>query len=161
MTALSLKRRLPAPNVAGAIAASAAVAWLCERALSGWGRALSDAAALGRAFFLALLWSVVLLNARGVAQFILRPWRSHRYYGFFLIELAGVLAALYMTVRAALEGGAGWLSLGVRLLVGWGVLALIAPLLISKRPVPEVVGQIPVWVWVGLCAWLFETWVMR
>ena len=42
-----------------------------------------------------LLWVVVVLNSRGVARLILRPWRKIRTYGFWLIGLTAVLTVLF------------------------------------------------------------------
>ena len=49
---------------------------------------------------LPLIWIIVILNSRGVAKLILRPWRKVRNYGFWLI---GVSAALVMLFDLALE----------------------------------------------------------
>ena len=42
-----------------------------------------------------LLWVVAVLNSRGVARLILRPWRKIRAYGFWLIGLTAVLTMLF------------------------------------------------------------------
>jgi uncharacterized membrane protein len=42
-----------------------------------------------------LLWLVVILNCRGVARLILRPWRKLRTYGFRVIGLTMLLAVLF------------------------------------------------------------------
>lgn len=47
-----------------------------------------------------LLWILVILNSRGVARLILRPWRKMRTYGFWLI---GITAVLAMLLDAAME----------------------------------------------------------
>ncbi len=41
-----------------------------------------------------LLWVVAVLNSRGVARLILRPWRKIRAYGFWLIGLTALLTML-------------------------------------------------------------------
>lgn len=41
------------------------------------------------------LWIIAILNARGVARLILRPWRKLRNYGFWLIGLTVVLTVLF------------------------------------------------------------------
>jgi len=42
-----------------------------------------------------MIWVVVLLNARGVARLILRPWRKAVNYGIWSVSLSGLLAALF------------------------------------------------------------------
>jgi uncharacterized membrane protein len=42
-----------------------------------------------------LLWIVVVLNSRGVARLILRPWRKTRTYGFWLMGLTAVLVVAF------------------------------------------------------------------
>jgi uncharacterized membrane protein len=42
-----------------------------------------------------LIWIVVVLNSRGTARLILRPWRKTKTYGFWLIGLATVLTMLF------------------------------------------------------------------
>lgn len=44
-----------------------------------------------------LLWIIAVLNSRGVARLILRPYRKLRSYGFWLIALTVVLTVLFDT----------------------------------------------------------------
>ncbi len=46
------------------------------------------------------LWIIVVLNSRGVARLILRPWRKLKNYGFWLI---GITTALVVLFDLALE----------------------------------------------------------
>ena len=69
-----------------------------------------------------LLWVIVVLNSRGVARLILRPWRKLRNYGFWLI---GITAALTVLFDVALEPFAAvvkhyWLWDPTRLPLTWG-----------------------------------------
>ena len=41
------------------------------------------------------LWIIAILNSRGVARLILRPWRKIRTYGFWLIGITAVLTVLF------------------------------------------------------------------
>ncbi len=41
------------------------------------------------------VWIIVLLNARGVARLILKPWRKIKNYGFWVIGLAAALVVLF------------------------------------------------------------------
>lgn len=98
-----------------------------------------------------LLWIVVILNSRGVARLILRPWRKLRSYGFWLIGMTAALTALF---DVALEPFASavkhyWLWDPTRLPVTWGgapvtsflgwlltallILAFATPAMIDKR----------------------------
>jgi len=101
-----------------------------------------------------LLWIVAVLNSRGVARLILRPWRKLRAYGFWLIGLTVVLTVLF---DAALEPFAVvvkhyWLWQPTRIPFTWGgapvtnflgwlittllIMAFAAPALIDKRARP-------------------------
>ena len=99
-----------------------------------------------------LVWVVAILNSRGVARLVLRPWRKTRAYGFWLIGLTAVLTMLFnlafdpfasrvkhywfwqpMKFPLAWQGAPpvnflGWLV--VTLLV----LAFVTPMLINKQP---------------------------
>jgi uncharacterized membrane protein len=115
-----------------------------------------------------LIWIVAVLNSRGVARLILRPWRKMRAYGFWLI---GLTATLTMLFDCALEPFAAhakhywvWPSAGLSLMpqgaplsnsVGWFlvtvlILAFATPVLInkqlSKRRMPDFH---PLAVWLG------------
>ncbi len=97
------------------------------------------------------LWVMAILNSRGVARLILRPWRKLRSYGFWLI---GVTAALTLLFDVALEPFATtvkhyWVWHPTRLPMTWGgapmtnffgwaltallILAFATPALIDKR----------------------------
>jgi uncharacterized membrane protein len=120
-----------------------------------------------------LLWIVVILNSRGVARLILRPWRKIRTYGFWLIGLTALLTMLF---DCALEPFAAhtkhywlWSAKSLSLMphgappansVGWFlvtvlILAFATPAMInkqlSKRSVPDFQ---PLAVWLG-CILLF------
>lgn len=123
-----------------------------------------------------LLWIVAVLNSRGVARLILRPWRKLRAYGFWLIGLTAVLTVLF---DAALEPFASgvkryWLWQPTRLPftlggapvtnpLGWLlttllILAFATPVLIDKRarPVQRPPDYHPLCVWL-LALLLFLT----
>jgi uncharacterized membrane protein len=115
-----------------------------------------------------LLWIVAVLNSRGVARLVLRPWRKMRTYGFWLI---GLTALFTMFFDCALEPFAAyskhywiWMTAGYSLTphgapvsnsVGWFIipvlmLAFATPVLInkqlSKRSAPDFH---PLAVWLG------------
>lgn len=101
-----------------------------------------------------MLWVAVVLNSRGVARLILRPWRKLRAYGFWLIGLTVILTVL---LAAALEPFASavkrywfweptrlpftWAGAPITSFLGWFVVTLLimafaAPPLIDKRARP-------------------------
>jgi uncharacterized membrane protein len=99
-----------------------------------------------------LIWVLAVLNSRGVARLILRPWRKIGAYGFWLM---GLTAALTLLFDFALEPFASWVKhywlwtptkfpvtwQGVPLsnFLGWAAVSsliavAIAPALINKQP---------------------------
>ena len=101
---------------------------------------------------LPALWIIAILNSRGVARLILRPWRKIRTYGFWLV---GLTAALTVLFDVGLEPFAArvkhfwiwqptrfpftWHSAPLVNFLGWLVttlliLAFATPALINKQP---------------------------
>lgn len=99
-----------------------------------------------------LIWVVVVLNSRGVARLILRPWRKVNAYGFWLM---GVTAGLTLLFDFAFEPFASlvkhywlwkqtkfpinWAGVPPSNFLGWAALSVllalvIAPALINKQP---------------------------
>ncbi len=99
-----------------------------------------------------LIWILAVLNARGVARLILRPWRKVSAYGFWLI---GTTAALTLLFDFALEPFASrvkhywlwtptkfplaWQGTPVSDFLAWAAVSVlisvvIAPALINKQP---------------------------
>jgi uncharacterized membrane protein len=103
-----------------------------------------------------LLWIVVVLNSRGVARLILRPWRKIKTYGFWVIGITGALAMLFdfalepfasrakhywlwMPGNPALKFIPAWFGVPLVNFFSWGIvtaliLAFITPALIKKQP---------------------------
>jgi uncharacterized membrane protein len=98
------------------------------------------------------IWVLAVLNSRGVARLILRPWRKISAYGFWLM---GVTAALTLLFDFALEPFASriknywlwtptkfpvtWQGAPVSNFLAWAAMSLllavvIAPALINKQP---------------------------
>jgi len=96
-----------------------------------------------------LIWVVVVLNSRGVARMILRPWRKFRDYGLRVIGLTTILSVL---LDAAMEPYASqvrhywiwepmrvnWLGVLLSNSLGWLLTALLilafaTAVLIDKR----------------------------
>ncbi|HSY74628.1 MAG TPA: carotenoid biosynthesis protein [Dongiaceae bacterium] len=115
-----------------------------------------------------LVWVVAILNSRGTARLILRPWRKTRSYGFCLM---GLTAALTMLFALAFDPFASrikhyWLWSPIRFAITWQgaplvnfsswgivtllILVLVTPALInkqlSKRRSPDFH---PLCVWLG------------
>jgi uncharacterized membrane protein len=115
-----------------------------------------------------LLWIVAVLNSRGVARLILRPWRKTKTYGFWLI---GAASALVLLFDLALDPFASrvrhywlweptkfpvtWQGAPLANFLSWGfvtllILAFATPALVKKRP-----GQrsspdfFPLGIWLG------------
>lgn len=103
-TLMSLSRQLPGQNVILA----ALVIGLIGGIIHGVGAAtaipfgpFSYITNAGPKFFGVLawpvpaIWIIAILNSRGVARLILRPWRKLRNYGFWLIGLTAALTVLF------------------------------------------------------------------
>lgn len=176
-TLVALTRQLPAQNVLLAAVITALIGGLAHslgaKAGLPFGPLLFGSEAGLKLFdtlpwIMPLLWVVAVLNSRGVARLVLRPWRKMRTYGFWLM---GLTALFTMVLDCALEPFATrikhywiWPTGGYSLtpqgapasnLVGWFVvtlliLAFVTPVLInkqlSKRSTPEFH---PLAVWLG------------
>jgi uncharacterized membrane protein len=116
-----------------------------------------------------LIWVLAVLNSRGVARLILRPWRKVSGYGFWLI---GMTAALTLLFDFALEPFAArvkhywlwkqtkipvtWDGVPVWNFLGWAAVTVlialvIAPALINKQPGKRNTPDFhPFAIWLGL-----------
>lgn len=123
-----------------------------------------------------LLWVVILLNCRGVARLILRPWRKISGYGFRVIALTCLLVALFALAlepfatrvhrfwiwRVAGDSvnwfGTPWVNF-----LGWAATALLLlvatiPWLINKQPGKRRPPDFhPLFVWLALNLFLAAT----
>jgi uncharacterized membrane protein len=176
-TLTALVRQLPAQNVllvAAMIAGIGSAAQVATvKAGIPFGPILFGPAAGWKLFgtlpwIMPLLWVVMVLNSRGVARLVLRPWRKTRAYGFWLM---GFTALFTMLLDCALEPFAThlkhywiWTANGFSLTpqggpvsnpVGWFIVTLLmlafaTPALInkqlSKRSSPDLH---PLAVWLG------------
>jgi uncharacterized membrane protein len=115
-----------------------------------------------------LLWPVAILSSRGVARLILRPWRKTKTYGFRLIGLAAVLAALFEftfepfasrvkhywywepTNLSVTWQGAPLVDFFSWMVVTGLILSFITPVLINKKPrQPSRPDFFPLGIWLG------------
>jgi uncharacterized membrane protein len=176
-TLVALSRQLPPQNVllaAGGIALIGGAAHVMGATMSFPFGPFIFGDSLGPKIFntlpwaIPLLWVVTILNSRGVARLILRPWRKTRTYGFRVI---GLTAALTMLLDFAFEPFASrvkhywlweptkfplaWQGAPLSNFLGWAVvslliLAFVTPVLIRKRPVPKRPPDFhPLGVWLG------------
>ena len=114
-----------------------------------------------------MLWAIAILNSRGVARLMLRPWRRVKNYGFLLM---GLTAALALVFDFALEPFARdkhlWLWQPTKISVTWFgasplsflgwvfvtgiILAVVMPYLIRKQPGnPSAPDYAPLALWLG------------
>jgi uncharacterized membrane protein len=176
-TLTALARRLPAQNVLLAAFLTALIgsaAHFCgvktgiPFGLFMFGPAAGAKFAGPLPWIMPLFWVVAVLNSRGVARLVLRPWRKMRTYGFWLMGLTAMFTMLF---DCALEPFAThgkhywiWMSTGLTVtsqgspvsnLVGWFIVTLLilaftTPVLInkqlSKRSAPDLH---PLVVWLG------------
>jgi uncharacterized membrane protein len=176
-TMASLARHLPFQNVlfaATVIGLSGGAAnWLGWETGIPFG-AVTPSSNLGPRLFhtvpwvMPAIWILAILNSRGVARLILRPWRKLHAYGFWLI---GVTTALTVLFDLALEPFASqvnhywfweptkspltWQGTPLVNFLGWLVvtlliLAFVTPMLINKHPLHRRPPDFhPLAVWLG------------
>lgn len=157
-TLLALARQLPGQNVllaavivgmiggvAHTVGAKTAVPF-GPISFTGAGPQLFDVLPLA----VPALWIIVVLNSRGVARLILRPWRKLRNYGFWLI---GITTALTVLFNLALEPFASranhyWLWLPTKFPATWHGMPLtnslgwmITTLLILAFATPSLINK--------------------
>ena len=124
-----LNKRLPAQNWCAVIAIMGIIGGIVEWWIGAGMRAAGAAA----------LWIVSLIMARGAAARALCQWRRNPAYGFWLIGIAGFLSALFTSAAmAACMGQESLFGFLTRTGAAWAALVAVAPLLISKRPAPEI-----------------------
>jgi uncharacterized membrane protein len=119
-----------------------------------------------------LLWVVLIINGRGVARLIMRPWRKTNYYGFWVIGLTCALVVLfdlgfepfasrvksYWLWRTG-PSALAWYSAPFANFLGWfiaalGMLVFSIPWLINKQPVKQPIDYQPLAVWLLLNLWV-------
>jgi len=173
-TLLSLSRQLPGQNVLLAAAVIGLIGGFAHtlsalRAIP-FGPCLFTSAAGPRLldtlpWWVPLVWIVAILNSRGVAQLILRPWRKTRIYGFRLIGLTVVLALVFdlglEPFATRVHGfclweptrlNLNWCGTPLTNFLGWIatallILAFAMPALINKKPVEFPPDYQPLIVW--------------
>jgi uncharacterized membrane protein len=173
---LGLARRLPGQNVLMGATLITAIAFtfliVGEKTRVPFGPRVYTEALGGKIFGvpwpMLFFWLVVIVNGRGVARLIMRPWRKTTYYGFWVIGLACLLAVVF---DAGLEPFAtrarhywfwekhlsvpGWYSAPWVNFLGWfvtalGILGFTTPWLINKQPVKQPTDYHPLVLWLLL-----------
>jgi len=173
VTLTSLARQLPGQNVLLAAVGIAFIAGAVQSLGAVTGIPFGPyhyAEPFGPQFFHTLawpvpfVWLVALLNARGVARLILRPWRHARNYGFWLIGLSVLLVVLFdfgLEPFASTQHYWTWEPTRMRCdwygapcvnFLGWALTALlilvfITPALLNKRPVKHPPNFYPLVIW--------------
>lgn len=118
-----------------------------------------------------LMWIVIVLNGRGVARLVMRPWRKTRYYGFWLIGITCLLVVLFDVgfepFAVYVKGywlwfgrsAFSWYSTPLANFLGWLVAALgmvifTIPWMINKQPVKQPRDYHPLAIWLLLNLWV-------
>jgi uncharacterized membrane protein len=115
-----------------------------------------------------LIWVVAILNSRGVARLILRPWRKMSTYGFWFMGLTTALTVLFDFAFEPFASRVNhywlwtptmfpvtWQGVPLSNFLGWLVVSLlivmfIAPILINKQPRKRHSHDFyPFTIWVG------------
>ena len=160
-TLFSLSRHLPGQNVllaAAVIAAIGGAVHLLDIKTSIPFGPLIYSRDLGPRFFHALpwvipfVWMLAVLNSRGAARLILRPWRKTRAYGWWVIGLTVILSVLldlgwevfgaqvkHYWFWSETKFPVTWHGTPLVNFLGWIVtllliLAFVTPALINKKP---------------------------
>jgi len=174
---LGLGRRLPLQNVlmAGMIIASVSTAIIAIGVASGvpFGR-INYSNRFGEKIFEAvpwampMLWVMLVVNGRGVARLVMRPWRKTNFYGFWVIGITCALVVFFDMIFEPfgiyVKDWWIWQTRGSSLawyrapwvnFMGWFMTALAVlifsiPWLINKRPVKQPTDYHPLAVWLLL-----------
>jgi uncharacterized membrane protein len=176
-TIAALSRHLPLQNILFAASfiglAAGAADWLDWKTGIPFG-AFTPGQNTGPKLFHALpwampvIWILAILNSRGVARLVLRPWRKTRAYGFWLIGVTTVLTVLFdlafdpfaskvkhywywePTKLSLSWQGAPLVNFFGWLVVTLLILAFVTPMLINKHPLHRRPPDFhPLGVWLG------------
>jgi uncharacterized membrane protein len=119
-------------------------------------------------WFMPFLWIIAILNARGVARLILRPWRKLRIYGYWLIGITTLLTLIFVLglepfatharhywFWSATKLPVDWYGTPLSDFLGWVVTALLilgfsTPALMKKKPSKSYPEYHPLIVWTAI-----------
>jgi len=180
-TLVTLARRLPLQNVltAGLLIGGLGGILIAIGAASGvpfgpimYGDALGEKVFTLVPWPMPLLWVILIINGRGVARLIMRPWRRTNYYGFWVIGLTCGLAVVFDLgfEPFAVQVKNYWIWLGRKGVLSWhtapwvnflgwfsgclGIIAFTIPWLINKQPVKQPMDYQPLGVWGLVNLWV-------
>ncbi len=180
-TLLALGRRLPLQNVvatAGVIAVIGGAISILNSAASVPFGPVRYTSSIGGKLFDVLPWPVplgwifVIVNGRGVARLIMRPWRQTNYYGFWVMGLTCFLAVIFdlgfepfagsvksYWIWQTQEAILSWYHAPWMNFLGWfvaslAILVAAMPWLINKRPISQPVDYDPLILWLMLNIWV-------
>jgi uncharacterized membrane protein len=178
---LSLAQRLPLQNVLMAAVLTLCLAGLVVAVARVTGVPFGPfiyGDALGPRWFetvpwsVPVLWLILIVNGRGVARLIMRPWRKTNYYGFWVMGLTALLAVHFDLVLEpfAVKLKHYWLWLPTQThwqwytapwvnFLGWfavtlAILVFTLPWLINKQPVKRPMDYHPLIQWMILHLWV-------
>ena len=176
-TLAALARRLPAQNILLAASLIALIGGAVQTLGATTGipfGAYTYTDKIGQQIFdllpwpMPCLWVVVILNARGIARLVLRPWRKTRNYGFQVIGLTCILAVVFdlalepfaskvsrYWIWQTPENVLAWHTAPWANFLGWLmttllILVVVTPWLINKKPTRRPPDLYPLIVWWGL-----------
>jgi hypothetical protein len=140
---VTLGRQLPLQNVVvvGIVFGSAGAVW-------AWFVGTSLDWSDGLNWRTTVFWTIVLLNARAIGQFLLRSRRGRSFYG---LELMGVTGSVFALCQAALYKDE--IHFLVAPLAVAGLLFITLPLMLGKRPDDPPVSWQPIVVLMLSLAW--------
>ena len=117
---------------------------------------------------LPLLWVMLIVNGRGVARLVMRPWRKTNYYGFWVLGLTSTLVVVFdlsfepfgtyvrewwtwrTSGRILSWYRAPWINFLGWFMTALAILIFTLPWLISKRPIKQPMDYHPLMVWLLL-----------
>ena len=168
-TLIGQMRRLPVQNVLAAAAICALTGGIVQAvgAATGvpFGAFTYTEHASVMPWLLPLVWVILILNGRGVARLVFRPWRKTRTYGLRVIALTCLLAMVFalgmQPYATKVNGywlwqvnqtrwawfGTPWICFLSWMLTALLILAFCTPFLINKKPVKSPPFYHPLIVW--------------
>jgi len=180
-TLVALGRRLPLQNVVMTAVIIAAVSGTVVSLTSVSGvpfGPLQYTAFFGERIFNVLPWPVPLgwiflvVNGRGVARLIMRPWRQTNYYGYWVMGLTCLLAVILdlglEPFAVAVKGywvwqtpeavpawyTAPWVNFLSWFVAVLAILIAVMPWLINKHPLKQPMDYQPLILWLMLSGWI-------
>ncbi len=174
---VGLARRLPLQNIVfasfGLLLASTALELLTAQTGVPFGlrRATAGGGCFGMPWFAPFIWAALTLSARGLARLMLKPFRQTRFYGLWVLGVAGALISSAWLAVVPVAAAGNWWEFhvpatalnwhGMPLLAQPAIavaallqLAFVTPWLLNKKPVRQPLDLHPLAVWVCLLGWL-------